>query len=109
MKFTSEIIKKAWAIRKAAAQKFGCPVSEISWKECLSMAFPRMAIIQDISWKGVVYEKVKVVPSFRRHIHKNYLDLPTYDRNCGRWEIVAFLPDREPDFINGLNLKGWFI
>lgn len=38
MKFTSEIIKKAWQIRKTAAQKFGCRVSEISWGLSLKMA-----------------------------------------------------------------------
>ena len=38
MKFTSAIIKRAWGIRKAAAQKYGCPVMEISWKLSLHMA-----------------------------------------------------------------------
>ena len=38
MKFTSEIIKKAWAIRKIAAENFSCTVIEISWKICLQMA-----------------------------------------------------------------------
>lgn len=36
--FTSKLIKKAWKIRKDAAKKFECKVSEISWKECLVMA-----------------------------------------------------------------------
>ena len=38
MKFTSEQMKKAWNIRRAAAVKFNVKVSEISWKECLKMA-----------------------------------------------------------------------
>lgn len=38
MKFTSANIRKAWQIRKTAAQKFGCPVMEISWKLSLQMA-----------------------------------------------------------------------
>lgn len=36
--FTSELIKKAWKIRREAARKYNCAVSVISWKECLVMA-----------------------------------------------------------------------
>lgn len=35
MKLTSEIMKKAWNIRKKAAKKWNCKVLEISWSECL--------------------------------------------------------------------------
>ncbi len=35
MKLTSSLNKKAWAIRKEAAAKLGCGVTEISWKHCL--------------------------------------------------------------------------
>ena len=38
MKFTSKLIKAAWAIRRQAAQKFSCKIMEISWRECLIMA-----------------------------------------------------------------------
>lgn len=35
MKFNTENIKKAWAIRKEAAEKFNCKVLKISWGLCL--------------------------------------------------------------------------
>lgn len=38
MKMTSTINKKAWAIRKEAAIRFNCPIKEVSWKECLTLA-----------------------------------------------------------------------
>lgn len=38
MKITTELNKKAWIIRKAAASRFNCSVGEISWKECLEIA-----------------------------------------------------------------------
>ena len=38
MKLTSELNKKAWAIRKEAAKKWNCPVSEIVWVMCLQLA-----------------------------------------------------------------------
>ena len=36
--FTTELIQKAWKIRREAAVKFNCRIMEISWKECLAMA-----------------------------------------------------------------------
>lgn len=53
-KFTADTMKKAWAIRRAAAVKFGCRVSEVSWKECLKMATPnaqslRLIVTTDVS------------------------------------------------------------
>ena len=38
MKFSSELNKKAWAIRKASAKDLNVPIKEISWKVCLEMA-----------------------------------------------------------------------
>lgn len=38
MRFTSEMIKKAWAIRKAAAVKFDCKVMDIHFGICIKMA-----------------------------------------------------------------------
>lgn len=38
MRFTSEMIKKAWAIRKESANKFNCGVMEISWSLCIKMS-----------------------------------------------------------------------
>ncbi|MCP4339642.1 MAG: hypothetical protein GY799_12310 [Desulfobulbaceae bacterium] len=35
--FNSIQIKKAWEIRRAAANEIGCGVLEISWKECLEL------------------------------------------------------------------------
>ncbi len=37
-KMLSKLNKKAWNIRRNSAKRFGCPVMEISWKECLRMA-----------------------------------------------------------------------
>lgn len=34
----SDINKKAWQIRKAAAKKLCCKVMEVSWKHCLRLA-----------------------------------------------------------------------
>lgn len=53
MKFTSKMIKKAWAIRKEAAAKFGCKCSEISWSICLKMAKEEKVMTgsaKQISW-----------------------------------------------------------
>lgn len=36
--FNSQMIKKAWSIRKAAASKYNCRVMEIVWRDCLMMA-----------------------------------------------------------------------
>ena len=38
----SAINKKAWEIRKKAAQKWSCPVMEIIWKECIRMAIEEL-------------------------------------------------------------------
>jgi hypothetical protein len=38
MQYTSDINKKSWEIRKAAANKFDCKVSEIMWGICLDLA-----------------------------------------------------------------------
>ena len=35
---TSELNKKAWTSRKEAAEKWNCPVMEISWGACLRLA-----------------------------------------------------------------------
>jgi hypothetical protein len=37
-KFNANTVKTAWSIRRAAAVKFACCVSEVSWKECLTLA-----------------------------------------------------------------------
>jgi len=36
--FTSDFMRKAWAIRKAAAKKFNCSPLDIDWRECLIIA-----------------------------------------------------------------------
>lgn len=36
--FPGELNKKAWQIRRESAQKWDCPVMEISWKHCLQIA-----------------------------------------------------------------------
>jgi len=38
MYFTSHIIKKAWAIRRKAALKYGVHILDIDWGECLKWA-----------------------------------------------------------------------
>ena len=38
MKFTSHLIKNAWAIRRAAAARFGVSIMSVVWKECLVTA-----------------------------------------------------------------------
>lgn len=38
MKFNAEINKKAWEVRKNAAGRFGCKVTQISWKHCIKLA-----------------------------------------------------------------------
>jgi hypothetical protein len=35
----SQIMKNAWGIRKSAAAKFSCPVSEINFSDCLKQAW----------------------------------------------------------------------
>lgn len=36
--FTSNLIKRAWKIRRESSVKFSCKIMEISWRECLIMA-----------------------------------------------------------------------
>lgn len=38
MLFNAEINKKAWEVRKNAANRFGCKVKQISWKHCIRLA-----------------------------------------------------------------------
>ncbi len=38
MRFTTELVKKAWAIRRQAAAKFGVNIMSVIWRECLEMA-----------------------------------------------------------------------
>ena len=38
MKFTKEIIVKAWKIRKSVAVELGCKVNAVLWGECISLA-----------------------------------------------------------------------
>ncbi len=38
MKFTKEIIAKAWEIRKTVAKEIGCRVNDVLWGGCLEMA-----------------------------------------------------------------------
>jgi hypothetical protein len=53
MRFESKQIKKAWKIRKDAAEKFACHVMEISWAACLKIAMEenmeRMEIAEKIA------------------------------------------------------------
>lgn len=37
-RFTAELNRRAWAIRREAAVRFGVKVSSISWAECLKLA-----------------------------------------------------------------------
>lgn len=61
MKMTSAINKKAWAIRKEAAAKFNCPVKEISWKECLTLARKVKTEIKKVSKKKSENKKPSIV------------------------------------------------
>ncbi len=38
MKYTTDLNKRAWEIRKNAAVELGCDVLEVVWSECVSMA-----------------------------------------------------------------------
>ena len=37
-RFTSDLIRRAWAIRRDAAARMGCRVMDVVWGECLKMA-----------------------------------------------------------------------
>ena len=37
-KFSSDLMKAAWHIRRQAARRMGCKVSEVLWSECLKIA-----------------------------------------------------------------------
>lgn len=38
MSINSALNKMAWAVRRESAQKFNCPVMQITWKHCLQLA-----------------------------------------------------------------------
>ena len=78
MKMTSAINKKAWAIRKEAAAKFNCPVKEISWRECLTLARSEKTEI-NIKTEDILKTEPKKVskkskPSPRQILYRAFLD-----------------------------------
>lgn len=65
MRFTTELVKKAWAIRRQAAAKFGVKIMSVIWRECLKMArgvakLQRLAAWlanQDAAWANRVFSQ----------------------------------------------------
>ena len=55
MNFKSQTMKRAWAIRKLAAVKYGCHCNQISWKECLQMAVAEETTLL-LGWEGYEME-----------------------------------------------------
>jgi hypothetical protein len=65
----SQIMKNAWGIRKSAAAKYGCPVSEINFSDCLKQAWKqyktggnmteeKLTAIGGVKWEK--YEKKRI-------------------------------------------------
>lgn len=67
--FNSNEIKKAWSIRKEAAQKWNCKVSEIRWAECLRLAMEKKDVKEEMS------KKYRSNDFVRGNIDRTYFDL----------------------------------
>jgi len=66
MKISADINKKAWSIRKSAAARQNCKVSEISWAACL-----RMAKEQDIATLDYICKRYTGFDTFEELIRSN--------------------------------------
>lgn len=83
MKFTSAIIKAAWKIRKEAAAKYGCPVSEISWKLSLKMALSAGKEEKKMTKEEVRKKVEEIAPRF---FHEEKFSKTYHSQSLKLWE-----------------------
>ena len=69
----SRINKKAWNIRRNAAQRFNCKIMEVSWKECL-----RMAKEDSIPYLDNVVQRHTAFDDFEDLLYVNNFYNPTF-------------------------------
>ncbi|RLC33688.1 hypothetical protein DRH14_04435 [Candidatus Shapirobacteria bacterium] len=81
MKFTSEYIKKAWIIRRKAAEDWECGVMEISWKHCLEMAGEKK--------EKATKEGSKIYTHNRTVMTQPILDLDNVYFSAAAWGVPA--------------------
>ena len=69
----SRINKKAWNIRRNAAQRLNCKIMEVSWKECL-----RMAKEDSISYLDNIVKRFTAFDDFEDLLSINNSYSPTF-------------------------------
>ncbi len=103
----SDIMDRAWAIRKAAAVKVGCKVSEVAWSECLKMAWAEAeGVNAEVNAVAVINEwaamsdadKIRMMSACIRKAAKNEIGYSTEDHYLQFSEVPAFGCYRPHDF-----------
>ena len=103
----SEIMNRAWSIRRAAAADMGCKVSEVVMGECLKMAWAEAEgrnaadhareIIRE--WADMAdADKVRMMSACVRKAAKNEIGYSTEDHYLQFAEVPAFAAYRMHDF-----------